>query len=397
MTVTDPRGFRASGVTAGLKTSGCPDVALIVNDGPQYHAAGVFTSNRVVAAPVVWSQKVVANGAAKAIILNSGCANACTGAPGARDAQMTADYVGKGLGVAAEEILVCSTGMIGLPMNMEKLLPGVDVAIAALDENGGNAAATAIMTTDTVAKTAEATIDFAGKQVRVGGIAKGAGMLAPGLATMLVAITTDAGFDALPAGALQESLNEAVRTTFNRIDSDACMSTNDTVLVIASGASGVDLTAEQLPDFTEALRTVCGSLARQLIADAEGASHDISVTVRGATTENAGEAVARAITRSNLFKVAVFGNDPNWGRILSAAGTVPADVAPYDPEAIDVSINGVMVCRDGGVGDDRNLVDMGANREVHVLVELHAGDAEVTMWTNDLTHDYVHENSAYST
>ncbi|MDO5496070.1 MAG: bifunctional glutamate N-acetyltransferase/amino-acid acetyltransferase ArgJ [bacterium] len=387
MSVTAPAGFDAAGVTAGLKASGRPDVAVVVNTGPLDVAAAVFTSNRVVAAPVVWSREVVASGSARAVVLNSGGANACTGAPGLRDTQTTAEYVAEQIGVPPREVLVCSTGLIGELLPMGRLLPGVRQALDAAHDDGGPDAAEAILTTDTVAKQAV--------QIRggwsVGGMAKGAGMLAPGLATMLVVLTTDAVVDSELA---DSALREAVRTTFNRIDSDGCMSTNDTVILMASGASGNAPGSEQ--EFTEALRAACADLARQLIADAEGASHDIAVTVQGATTEDAAVAVARAITSSNLFKAAVFGNDPNWGRVLAAAGTVPEDVAPYDPDALDVWMNGVQVARAGGVGEDRTTVDL-TDREVSVVVDLHAGDARATVWTNDLTHDYVHENSAYST
>lgn len=387
MTVTSPHGFRAAGVTAGLKPSGRPDLALVVNDGPLHVAAGVFTSNRVVAAPVVWSRQAVADGVAHAVVLNSGGANACTGPEGFADTHRTAEHVAQALGTSAGDVLVCSTGLIGERLPMDLLLPGVDAAVAALDPEGGEAAAVAIMTTDTVAKT----VHVEGDGWSVGGIAKGAGMLAPGLATMLVVLTTDAVVSAPEAEA---ALRAATRTTFDRVDSDGCMSTNDTVLLLASGASGVTPTTQALGD---ALREACALLARALVADAEGASHDIAVTVTHATTEDAAVAVARAVTRSNLFKAAVFGNDPNWGRVLAAAGTVPESVAPFDAELLDVSINGVQVCRAGGVGEDRTLVDLAAAREVTVVLDLHAGDANATVWTNDLTHDYVHENSAYST
>ena len=385
--VTAPAGFRAAGVTAGLKPSGKPDVALVVNDGPLQVAAGVFTSNRVVAAPVVWSRQAVADGVATAVVLNSGGANACTGPDGFLDTHRTAEHVAEVLGTSAGDVLVCSTGLIGERLPMDLLLPGADAAAAALSTEGGPDAATAIMTTDTVSKTAA----VAGDGWTVGGMAKGAGMLAPGLATMLVVLTTDAVVTAEQADA---ALRGATRTTFDRVDSDGCMSTNDTVLLLASGASGVTPDPEA---FAAAVAAASADLARQLVADAEGASHDIAVTVTGATTEEAAVAVARAVTRSNLFKAAVFGNDPNWGRVLAAVGTVPEDVAPYDAALLDVSINGVQVCRAGGVGEPRDLVDLAAAREVRVDVDLHAGDATATIWTNDLTHDYVHENSAYST
>lgn len=385
--VTAPAGFRAAGVTAGLKASGKPDLALVVNDGPLQVAAGVFTTNRVVAAPVVWSRQAVADGVATAVVLNSGGANACTGPEGFLDTHRTAEHVAEVLGTSAGDVLVCSTGLIGERLPMDLLLDGVSAAADVLATDAGPAAATAIMTTDTVAKTAA----VVGDGWTVGGMAKGAGMLAPGLATMLVVLTTDAVVTAEQADA---ALRDATRTTFDRVDSDGCMSTNDTVLLLASGASGAT------PDpaaFAAAVAAVSADLARQLVGDAEGASHDIAVTVTGATTEDAAVAVARAVTRSNLFKAAVFGNDPNWGRVLAAVGTVPEDVAPYDAALLDVSINGVQVCRAGGVGDPREGVDLAASREVRVDVDLHAGDATATIWTNDLTHDYVHENSAYST
>jgi glutamate N-acetyltransferase/amino-acid N-acetyltransferase len=387
MSVTTPAGFRAAGVTAGLKPSGRPDLALVVNDGPLQVAAGVFTSNRVVAAPVVWSRQAVSDGIASAVVLNSGGANACTGREGFADTHRTAEHVATVLGVSAGDVLVCSTGLIGERLPMGTLLAGVDAAAAALSPTGGPDAAVAIMTTDTVAKT----VLVEGDGWSVGGMAKGAGMLAPGLATMLVVLTTDAVVTAEQA---DSALRAATRTTFDRVDSDGCMSTNDTVLLLASGASGVTATDAEL---TDAVTQAAAQLARQLVADAEGASHDIAVTVTNAETEAAAVAVARAVTRSNLFKAAVFGNDPNWGRVLAAVGTVPVEVAAFDASTLDVAINGVLVCRAGGVGDDRALVDLAAAREVQVHVDLHAGDATATVWTNDLTHDYVHENSAYST
>ncbi|QKE84992.1 bifunctional glutamate N-acetyltransferase/amino-acid acetyltransferase ArgJ [Arthrobacter sp. NEB 688] len=384
MSVTTPKGFRASGVTAGLKASGRPDLALVVNDGPDHHVAAVFTGNRVEAAPVTWSRVAVADGRADAVVLNSGGANACTGAPGFQDTHRTAEHVGATLGLAPGDVVVCSTGLIGERLPMDLLLPGVDAAAAGLSTDGGPAAAEAIMTTDTVAKTAAVTHPDGWA---VGGMAKGAGMLAPALATMLVVVTTDAVVD--PA-ALDGVLRAATRETFDRVDSDGCMSTNDTVVILASGASGTPADAGAL---TEAVTAVCADLARQLVADAEGAHHDIAVEVRSAATEDDALEVARSVARNNLFKCAVFGNDPNWGRVLAAVGTTSA---AFDPTTLDVSMNGVQVCRSGGVGEDRSLVDLTA-REVRVVVELHAGDATATIWTNDLTHDYVHENSAYST
>ncbi len=389
MSVTAPAGFRAAGVSAGLKSTGNKDVALVVNDGPLDVAAGVFTSNRVVAAPVIWSRQAVADGVARAVVLNSGGANACTGPEGFADTHHTAEHVAQALDVSSGDVLVCSTGLIGERLDMTALLGGADAAVAALALDGGDLAAEAIMTTDSVAKTVVVSADDGSWSV--GGMAKGAGMLAPGLATMLSVLTTDAVVD---AAAADTALRRATARTFDRVDSDGCMSTNDTVLLLASGASGVTVSTD---DLTDLVTRACADLSRKLVADAEGASHDIAVRVTGATTEAAAVAVARAVTRSNLFKAAVFGNDPNWGRVLSAVGTVPEDVAPFDALAVDVSINGVQVCRAGGVGEDRSLVDLAADREVHVVVDLHAGEAEATVWTNDLTHDYVHENSAYST
>ncbi|WPF80940.1 bifunctional glutamate N-acetyltransferase/amino-acid acetyltransferase ArgJ [Sanguibacter sp. 4.1] len=390
MSVTAAQGFRAAGTAAGLKSTGKPDVALVVNDGPLDVAAAVFTSNRVVAAPVTWSRQVVADGRASAVVLNSGGANACTGPEGFLDTHRTAEHTADALGISAGDTIVCSTGLIGVRLPMDKLLPGVDAAVTALSTDGGTDAAHAIMTTDTVAKTAVVTVETTTGTWTVGGMAKGAGMLAPGLATMLSVITTDAVVDAATADA---ALRAATTATFDRVDSDGCMSTNDTVVLLASGASGQTPTLDEL---AAAVTEVSASLSRQLVADAEGASHDIAVEVVGAHSEDAAVAVARAVTRSNLFKAAVFGNDPNWGRVLSAVGTVPESVASFDASTLDVSINGVQVCRAGGVGEDRDLVDLAAQREVRVLVDLHAGDATATVWTNDLTHDYVHENSAYS-
>jgi len=385
--VTAPTGFRAAGVTAGLKGHGGRDLALVVNDGPQPASAGVFTSNRVVAAPVTLTRTHLSTATLLAVVLNSGGANACTGAGGMEDAVLTADTTGAALDLLGEQVGVCSTGLIGERLPMDLLLGGVREAADALADgpDAGAAAADAIRTTDTVAKT----VTIAREGWCIGGMAKGAGMLAPGLATMLCVLTTDAVVEDASADA---ALREAVRTTFNRTDSDGCMSTNDSVILLASGASGIRPGAGE---FTEALRAACADLARQLIADAEGASHDIEISVVGASDEAAGEAVARAVSRSNLFKSAVFGNDPNWGRVVSEVGTVPESVAPFDPARLDVTINGVTVCRAGGVGEPRGSVDM-TPREVHVVIDLHAGDTTVVLWTNDLTHDYVHENSAYS-
>ena len=383
MSVTQPKGFRASGLVAGLKASGKPDVALVVNDGPVNAAAGVFTGNRVKAAPVLWSEQVLKAGALKAVILNSGGANACTGAPGFQDTHATAEATATALGCGAAEVAVCSTGLIGVRLPMDKLIPAVDRAAQALTSDGGPAAAEAICTTDSVPKTAVATA--AG--FTVGGMAKGAGMLAPALATMLVVVTTDAVAD---AATLDAVLRAATGTTFDRIDSDGCMSTNDTVLLLASGASGV---APAVEDLKAAVTQVCADLAAQLIADAEGASKEVAVEVVNAASEADGLEVARAIARNNLLKCALHGNDPNWGRVLAAVGTT---AAAFDPDQLDVTINGVQVCRAGGVGDDRDLVDL-TPRACTITVDLHAGASSVTVWTNDLTAEYVHENSAYST
>lgn len=389
--VTAPSGFRAAGVTAGLKDSGKPDLALVVNDGPLQVGAAVFTSNRVVGAPVVWSRQVVQDGVVSAVVLNSGGANVATGPEGFQDSHATAEKVAAGLGVSPGDVVVCSTGLIGVRLASEKLFAGIGPVVEVLAADGGLAAAEAIMTTDSVPKTAHVTVTGDSGTWTVGGMAKGAGMLAPALATMLVVLTTDAVVDAAQADA---ALRAATRTTFDRIDSDGAMSTSDTVTLMASGASGV---APALDELAAAVHEVCASLARQLVADAEGASHDIAVRVVGATSEDAAVAVARAVTRSNLFKAAIFGNDPNWGRIIAQVGTVPEDVAPFDPSLLDVSVNGVQVCRAAGLGEDPAGVDLASHREVHVEIDLHAGAAEATVWTNDLTHAYVHENSAYST
>lgn len=383
MSVTSARGFRAAGVTAGIKASGRRDVALVVNDGPLHAAAAVFTGNRFKAAPVLWSHQALSNGRVDAVILNSGGANACTGAEGFQDTHRTAEHVADVLGVSATDVAVCSTGLIGERLPMDLLLAGADTSAAALSEDGGADAAVAIMTTDTVSKTAAVAADG----FTVGGMAKGAGMLAPALATMLVIITTDAVAD---AETLDGVLRSATARTFDRIDSDGCMSTNDTVLLMASGASGYTPTSQAL---AEAVEQVCADLARQLIGDAEGASKDIRIVVEQAVTEVDAVEAARAISRSNLLKCALHGEDPNWGRVLSALGTTDA---VFEPQHVDVLINGVTVCRGGGVGDDRHLVDM-REREVEIVVRLGAGDQSATVWTNDLTADYVHENSAYST
>jgi len=387
VTITAPKGFRAAGIKVGIKASGNPDLALVVNDGPQKSAAAVFTSNRVAAAPVHWSRQVVSDGRVDAVVLNSGGANACTGPQGFQNTHATAEKVADVLGVSASDVVVCSTGLIGEQLPMDKIIPGVEAAFRELSEDGGSAAATAIMTTDSVSKEAVFTgTDAEGKQFTVGGIAKGAGMLAPGLATMLVVLTTDAE---VPANELDVVLRDATRVTFDRADSDGCMSTNDTVVLLASGASEALPSAEQL---SEAVTNVCAELARKLIGDAEGASHDIAIRTFNAASERDAEIVSRSVARSNLFKAAIFGKDPNWGRVLSAVGTTDA---AFEADQLNVAMNGVQICRNGAIGDDRNLVDL-EPREVLVEIDLQAGDAEATIWTNDLTHDYVHENSAYS-
>lgn len=383
MSVTAAQGFSAAGIAAGIKESGNPDLALVVNHGPRRAAAGVFTSNRVKAAPVLWSEQVLKGGAVTAVVLNSGGANACTGPQGFQDTHATAEKVAEVLdGHSAGEVAVASTGLIGLLLPMDKLLPGIEQAAAALSEHGGEKAAIAIKTTDTVHKTAVA----GGDGWTVGGMAKGAGMLAPGLATMLVVLTTDADVE---APALDAALRDATRTTFDRIDSDGCMSTNDTVLLLASGASGI--TPEQ-DAFAEAVRAVCDDLARQLIGDAEGASKDIRIEVINAATEDDAVEVGRSIARNNLLKCAIHGEDPNWGRVLSAIGTTKA---AFEPDQLNVAINDVWVCKNGGVGEDRDLVDM-RYREVKITADLAAGTESAVIWANDLTADYVHENSAYS-
>jgi glutamate N-acetyltransferase/amino-acid N-acetyltransferase len=390
MTVTAPKGFRASGVAAGLKTSAGPDVALVVNDGPDAMAAAVFTTNRVKAAPVLWTRQVVRGGVVRAVVLNSGGANACTGPQGFQDTHSTAEHVAAALTgssprliLGASEVAVCSTGLIGERLPMDKLLPGVRAAVKALARDGGSAAAEAIMTTDTRPKTTV----VAGTGWTVGGMAKGAGMLAPALATMLCVATTDA---VAGSAALDEALRAACRVTFDRVDSDGCMSTNDTVLLLASGASGIEPTQEEL---TAAVTAACHDLAQQLVADAEGATKQIAIDVVGALSESDAVEVGRSVARNNLVKTALFGNDPNWGRILAAVGTTEA---AFEPDAVDVAINGVRVCRSGAAAEDRSKVDL-SGRNVMIQIDLHAGDEAATVWTNDLSHAYIHENSAYST
>ncbi|WP_336050282.1 bifunctional glutamate N-acetyltransferase/amino-acid acetyltransferase ArgJ [Streptomyces sp. CA2R101] len=391
MSVTAAQGFTAAGIAAGIKENGNPDLALVVNNGPRLAAAGVFTSNRVKAAPVVWSEQVLKGGTVSAVVLNSGGANACTGPLGFQDTHATAEKAAEVLGHNAGEVAIASTGLIGLRLPMDKLLPGIERAAAELTGHGGEKAAIAIKTTDSVHKTAQVTVGGAtgpeaGGGWTVGGMAKGAGMLAPGLATMLVVLTTDAD---LPAAALDTALRDATRTTFDRVDSDGCMSTNDTVLLLASGASGV---VPDTAEFAEAVRTVCDDLARQLIGDAEGASKDIRIEVVGAASEDDAVEVGRSIARNNLLKCAIHGEDPNWGRVLSAIGTTSA---VFEPDQLNVAINDIWVCKNGSVGEDRDLVDM-RYREVRITADLAAGTESAVIWANDLTADYVHENSAYS-
>lgn len=381
MSVTAPAGFAAAGVAAGLKSSGALDLALVVNQGPRHAAAAVFTSNRAQANPIIWSQQVVADGQVAAIVLNSGGANCFTGPQGFQTTHATAEAVAEHCDVSAGDVLVCSTGLIGEQLNRDAVISGVKAAAGALGSHGDDAAR-AIMTTDSVPKT----IVIEGPGYSIGGMAKGAGMLAPGLATMLAVLTTDAE---LPASELDRALRTATRVSFERLDSDGCMSTNDQVTLMASGASGITPDTDA---FTLLLIDACMALTRQLQADAEGASHEIMITVTGAVSEADAVEVARSVARSNLFKAAMFGNDPNWGRVLAAIGTTQAAFNPY---AVDVSFNGVRLCHAGAPDRPRTDVDL-SGRIVEVLIELTAGTQLATVYTNDLTHDYVHENSAYS-
>ncbi|MDQ1547686.1 MAG: glutamate N-acetyltransferase / amino-acid N-acetyltransferase [Actinomycetota bacterium] len=380
MSVTAAQGFVATGLEIGLKNSGGKDLAIVQNLGPTKAAAVVFTSNRAKANPIIWSQQVIADGVVEAIILNSGGANCYTGAQGFQVTHATAEAVAEKLGVSSGDVLVCSTGLIGDQLPLDKILVGIEKA--ELSTTGGEDASEAILTTDSHPKRTV----VKGDGWTIGGMAKGAGMLAPGLATMLVVITTDAVVD---SATLDASLRAATRVTFDRLDSDGCMSTNDQVTLMASGASGVLPSAAE---FAAAVKQVCDELAQLLQEDAEGSSHDIVIETVNAATEDDAVEVGRAVARNNLFKAAVFGNDPNWGRVLAAIGTTSA---PFDPYAVDVSMNGVMLCRSGEPGESRDLVDL-SPRRVHVLIDLKAGSETATIRTNDLTHDYVHENSAYS-
>jgi glutamate N-acetyltransferase/amino-acid N-acetyltransferase len=384
LSVTAPQGFRAAGVTAGLKQSGQPDVAVVLNDGPSRSAAAVFTSNRVQAAPVTWTRQVIKGGRVRAVVLNSGGANACTGPLGFQDTHATAEHLAAAIADSPGEIAVCSTGLIGERLPMDKLLPGVDAAVAEASRAGGLAAADAIRTTDTVVKIAfrRGTGGYT-----IGGMAKGAGMLAPALATMLCVITTDA--DLAPAE-LDAALRSATAVTFDRLDTDGCMSTNDTVLLMASGAAGV---VPDRRDFTETLIEVCADLARQLQLDAEGAEKMITIEVVGAASEADAVTAGRAVARNSLLKCAIGGEDPNWGRVLAAVGTTDAVFAP---ERLNVAINGIWVCRHGAPGDERSKVDL-KPKDVTITVDLSAGPHSAIILTTDLTVAYVHENSAYST
>ncbi len=398
MSVTAAKGFRAGSVAAGLAARGGADFTIVVNDGPLDAAAAVFTTNRATAHPIRWSKVAILDGVARAVVLNAGGANCFTGPEGFtlthRTAEVTAeslsaDAVAQGLPeVSASDVLVCSTGLIGEPLPAGAVMAAIPLAVGQLEstEQAGEHSSQAIMTTDSVPKRAVKVVESDAGSYTIGGMAKGAGMLAPGLATMLVVITTDAE---LSAAALDRSLRAATQVSFDRLDSDGCMSTNDQVTLRASGASGV---SPNEASFTAALTDVCLSLAMGLLADAEGASHNIAIEVTGAPSEDDAVVVARSVARNNLFKAAVFGNDPNWGRVLAAIGTAPVE---FDPDGVDISMNGVRVCHKGTPDRPRTDVDL-TPKETHVLIELHSGGSAATVWTNDLTHDYVHENSAYS-
>jgi glutamate N-acetyltransferase/amino-acid N-acetyltransferase len=389
LSVTAPLGFRAAGVTAGLKESGQMDVAVVLNDGPSRAAAAVFTSNRVQAAPVIWTRQVVSGSRVRAVVLNSGGANACTGPAGFQDTHATAERLAADIGDSAGEIAVCSTGLIGERLPMDKLLPGVDTAAAEASRAGGLPAADAIRTTDTVLKIAfrHGGAADADRVYTIGGMAKGAGMLAPALATMLCVLTTDADLD---AAELDAALRSAARQTFDRLDTDGCMSTNDTVLLLASGAAGV---RPEAGEFTRTLTEVCADLTRQLQLDAEGAAKMITIEVVGAASEADAVTAGRAVARNNLLKCAIGGEDPNWGRVLAAVGTTDA---VFEPDRLNVAINGIWVCRHGAAGDERSKVDL-TGKDVTITVDLSAGPQSAVILTTDLTAAYVHENSAYST
>jgi glutamate N-acetyltransferase / amino-acid N-acetyltransferase len=377
-----PQGFRSASVAAGLKSTGALDLTIIENQGPNFTAATVFTTNKVVAAPVIWSRQVAKGGVVRAVVLNSGGANACTGPQGFADTHKTAEHVGQTLNISSGEVIICSTGLIGELLPMPKIIAGIESIVPALSNEGLQTSAQAIMTTDSVPKIATATF----KGAEFAGIAKGAGMLAPALATMLSVVMTDA----VVSENVQEIFQRATDRTYNRIDSDGCTSTNDTVLFMSSGASGVTITDYELEDM---LMQVCGSLAAQLIADAEGSTKTVAIKVLNAASEKEAVEVGRACARNNLLKAAIFGGDPNWGRVLAAVGTADAHM---DPLAIDVKLNGVQVCSDSAPDADKTTVNFEA-RLVEIEIDLKVGNSTATIMTNDLTHDYVHENSAYST
>ena len=377
-----PSGFTAASCAAGLKSSGALDLTLIVNNGPKFDAAAVYTSNQVVAAPVIWSKQVTKEKIVRAAILNSGGANACTGPQGFADTHRTAEHVGEVLGISSGEVVVCSTGLIGELLPMEKIVSGIDQTSKALSTDSLQDVASAIMTTDSVSKIA----NFKNDQFEVSGVAKGAGMLAPALATMLSVVMTDA---LLPDSA-QEIFQRVCDRTYNRIDSDGCTSTNDTVLLMGSGASGF---APSESELESALMEICGSLSQQLIADAEGSTKTVAIEIKNAASESDAVEVARACARNNLLKCAIFGGDPNWGRVLAAVGTARARLNPLD---IDVTLNGVQVAKSSAPFEDRNKVSF-ADRLVSIQVDLKIGSASATVFTNDLSHDYIHENSAYAT
>ena len=377
-----PQGFRSASIAAGLKSNGALDLTIIENQGPHFTAAAVFTTNKVVAAPVTWSRQVAKGGIVRAVVLNSGGANACTGPQGFADTHKTAEHVGQSLNVSSGEVIVCSTGLIGELLPMPKIIAGIESIVPVLSNDGLQTSAQAIMTTDSVPKIA--TANFNGAEFA--GIAKGAGMLAPALATMLSVIMTDA----VVSENAQEIFLRATDRTYNRIDSDGCTSTNDTVLFMSSGASGVTITDHELEDM---LMQVCGSLSAQLIADAEGSTKTVAIKVVNASSEKDAVEVGRACARNNLLKAAIFGGDPNWGRVLAAVGTADAQM---DPLAIDVKLNGVQVCTNSAPDGDKTTVKFDA-RLVEIDIDLKVGTSTATIMTNDLTHDYVHENSAYST
>lgn len=377
-----PKGFTAASCAAGLKSSGALDLTLIVNNGPSFDAAAVYTSNQVVAAPVIWSKQVTKEKIVRAAILNSGGANACTGPQGFADTHQTAEHVGEVLGVSSSEVVVCSTGLIGELLPMEKIISGIDLISKELSQDALQDVASAIMTTDSVSKIA----NVKQESFEISGVAKGAGMLAPALATMLSVVMTDA---LLPENS-QEIFQRVCDRTYNRIDSDGCTSTNDTVLLMGSGASGY---SPSEAEFESSLMEVCGSLSQQLIADAEGSTKTVAIEIKNAASESDAVEVARACARNNLLKCAIFGGDPNWGRVLAAVGTAKVHLNPLD---IDVTLNGVKVAQSSAPFEDRSKVSF-ADRLVTIQVDLKIGSASATVFTNDLSHDYVHENSAYAT